>query len=407
MKHILLAGAGVALALTGGSLALGHRTATDESVFVRGLEPGEHESVVYVWTRDADEHEPDFISVVDADPGSATFGRIVDRAEASTTGNEAHHFGYTADAGRIFAGGLFSNQLFIYDVAANPKAPRLVRTLSLDPTGYRGPHTLYAVPGGMLISMLGDVDGGGPGGLVRLDNDGNFREALPGPDHEGSPVYMYDVGIKPEMNRMITSSWAFPQHITEGLTPPEQVGSAVVVWDWKESRVLQVENLDKAPLEVRWMHGPKATGGFINCAYGNSLWYWEDGDRDGTLEFHRVVQFPDGSLPADLRISYDNRYLYVSQFGGSRVEQYDIQNPRAPRLLSTLELPHPNMMKLSPDSRRLYVTNSLLSPLDPDEQFEMRLINVDPDGMRLDPKFRPDFVNLPTGPAGPHDMLLK
>ena len=329
MKHILLAGAGVALALTGGSLALGHRTATDESVFVRGLEPGEHESVVYVWTRDADEHEPDFISVVDADPGSATFGRIVDRAEASTTGNEAHHFGYTADAGRIFAGGLFSNQLFIYDVAANPKAPRLVRTLSLDPTGYRGPHTLYAVPGGMLISMLGDVDGGGPGGLVRLDNDGNFREALPGPDHEGSPVYMYDVGIKPEMNRMITSSWAFPQHITEGLTPPEQVGSAVVVWDWKESRVLQVENLDKAPLEVRWMHGPKATGGFINCAYGNSLWYWEDGGsrRDARISSRGAVprRFAPGRPAHLVRQPVPLRLAVRGKQGGA------VRHPESPR----------------------------------------------------------------------------
>ena len=407
MQRTFLAGAGFVAALAAGGFALGRHAILDDSVFVKGLGPGERESLVYVWTRDADEHDPDFIAVVDADPKSGTYGRILDRAPTSTVGNEAHHFGYTADANRIFAGGLFSNQLFVYDVLADPRAPRLVRTVDLDPTGYRGPHTLYAVPGGMLIAMLGDVDGGGPGGLVRLDNDGNFRDALPGPDHRGSPVYMYDVGIKPEMNRMITSSWAFPQHIQHGPAPAEEVGSAVVVWDWKRSEVIQVANLDKAPLEVRWLHGPDGRGGFINCAYGNSLWYWEDADRDGQLEFHRVVRFPDGSAPADVRISYDNRYLYVTHFGGNRVEQYDIRNPRQPRLVSTLEFPHPNMMKLSPDSRRLYVSNSILSPLDPDEQFTLRLVHVGPEGMRLDEKFRPDFVNLPTGPAGPHDMLLR
>src|SRR2546427_6391721 len=39
---------------------------------------------------------------------------------------------------------------------------------------------------------------------------------------------------------------------------PENVGDAVVVWDWKAGKVLQVEHLDKMPLEVRWQHGPSA-----------------------------------------------------------------------------------------------------------------------------------------------------
>ncbi|MGE3524792.1 MAG: selenium-binding protein SBP56-related protein, partial [Gemmatimonadales bacterium] len=308
---------------------------------------------------------------------------------------------------RIFAGGMFSNDLFIYDVATDPSHPSLIRRMDLDPTGYSGPHTFYAVPGGMLVTMLGAVDGGGPGGLLRLDEDGNARAVLPGPDHEGAPVFMYDVGVKPEMNRMITSSWAFPEHIKHGPTPPEQVGNAVVVWDYRAGKVLQVEEIDKAPLEVRWLHGPDARGGFINAAYGNSVWYWEDADGDGRLEFQRVIRLPDGSSPADMRISYDNQLLYVSLFGGNEVRQYDISTPRHPRLLASLALPHPNMMKLTPDSRRLYVSNSILSPLDPDQKFGVWLVHVGPEGMRVDQRFKPDFVNLPTGPAGPHDMLLR
>ena len=31
----------------------------DESVFVRGLPPGQHESLLYVWTSDADQKDAD------------------------------------------------------------------------------------------------------------------------------------------------------------------------------------------------------------------------------------------------------------------------------------------------------------------------------------------------------------
>src|SRR5438876_629504 len=190
----------------------------DESVFVRGLPPGRHESLLYVWTSDADQKDPDFLSV--------------------------------------------------------------------------------------------------------LDTDGNCLEAHPAPD------YMYDVGVKPELNLIVTSSWAHPHAVKAGNTPMDQVGDEVVAWDWKTAKVLQVEHLDKSPLEVRWLHGAAARGGFINCAFGNSVWHWQVGP-DGKLAFHRVIKLPDGSLPADMRISYDNKFLFVSLFGGGAVQQYDVADPNS------------------------------------------------------------------------------
>lgn len=384
------------------------RPVDDESVFVKGLGPDEDESLLYVWTRDGDGAESDFLAVVDADPESETFGEIIATAPTGSAGNEAHHFGYTVDTDRIFAGGLFSNQLFIYDVATDPRSPKLIRTVDLDPTGYSGPHTLYAVPGGVMIAMLGAPHGGGPGGLVTLDDDGDLITTTPQAGHPGVPEYMYDVGVKPELNRMITSSWAHPEHVKmAGGSPPDETGSQVVVWSWEDREILQVVELDLAPLEVRWMHGPEGLGGFINCAYGGTVWHWEDGDGDGELEFTRVIELPEGSAPADMRISYDNRYLYVSNFGGGSVQQYDIADPLQPKLVDEVEVPHPNMMKLSPDSERLYVTNSLLSTMDPDQDFRAWLLHVGPDGMHVDESFHPDFTSFASGPAGPHDMLLK
>src|SRR5881296_3157668 len=351
----------------------------DESVFAKGLRPGQHESLLYVWTSDADAKDHDFLTVIDADPKSPGYAKIITTVPTgATVDNEAHHFGYTVNADRIFAGGLVSNRMFIYDVQADPRHPKLIKTIPDlgQLTGYSGPHTHYAVPGGVMIAMLGSKDGGAPGALVKLDNDGNFLQALPAPD------YMYDVGIKPELNLIVTSSWAHPHAVKAGNTPMDQVGDVVVTWDYKTGKVLQTEHLDKAPLEVRWLHGPAARGGFINCAFGNSLWYWQVG-RDGKLAFTRVVKLADTAIPADMRISYDNRYLFVSLFGGGAVQQYDVEEPLHPKLVSQVAIPQAQMMKLTPDNKRLYVSNSLLSNLDGKVPYRVRLVNVGPSGMML------------------------
>jgi len=78
-----------------------------------------------------------------------------------------------------------------------------------------------------------------------------------------------------------------------------------------------------------------------------------------------------------------------------------------PKFISEVKLDQPNMMKLTPDSRRLYVSNSLLSNLDGKVPFRVRLLNVGPQGMTLDEKFDVDFDHFPSGAGRPHDMLLK
>lgn len=402
------AGTLVAIALAG--LALGATnssfTPTDESPFVKGLDPGQRETLLYVWTRDADHKQSDFLAVVDVDPASESYGKVIATAPTNSAANEAHHFGYTVDADRIFAGGMLSNKIFIYDVETDPRNPKLIKTVDLDPSGYSGPHTLHAVPGGMLVAMLGAVGGGGPGAVILLDEEGNFKEGWPVVHPDAGPGYMYDIGVKPEMNRMITSSWSHPGHVKEG-THLEHSGKEIIIWDYEKKEILQVEEVGVAPFAVRWMHGPNALGGFTCAALSSVVSYWEDADADGRLEVHRVIELPENSVPADMRVSYDNRFLYVSLWGGGKVQQYDIADPKNPKLMNEVTLPQPNMMKLSPDSRRLYVTNSILSSLDGEVEFGAWLINVGPDGMQIDDGFKPDFKSFDGGPAGPHDMLLK
>jgi methanethiol oxidase len=382
------------------------RLADDQTPFVRHFAPGDRESVLYVWTRDAGGAGSDFIAVVDADPASPSFGRIVSTAPTGSTRNEAHHFGYAEGADRIFAGGIMSNRFFLYDIGSDARQLRLTREVDLEGTGYTGPHTAYAIPGGLLVTMMGDTGGDGAGAIVELDTEGEVRNVLPAPLHESRPVNLYDITVLPRTNRMLTTGLAHAAHFAHGPPAPEQVGNQVVVWDWQKREVTQIAEIDPGPAVLRPLRQEDATGGFVNALFGSTIWYWDEA-ADGTLRFERVVELPEGSIPADMRITPDDRYLFVSLWAGGKVQQYDITDPRRPRLVGETAVPQPNMMKLSPDGERLYVTNSLLSTLDGDVQFGAWLFHIGPTGLTRDPSFNPDFQNFAGGRAGPHDMLLR
>ncbi len=381
----------------------------DESAFVHHLEG--RETLLYVLAGDDDQQDNDYFFVIDVDPASRNYGKITYTMDLGSRGNEVHHSGFTADRKKVFAGSLYTSRIFIIDVGSDPARPRLERVLDdvETTTGYCCPHTFHALPGSVLVTMLGAVDGGLPGGLAEFRDDGTFLGHFgPGPGHKGEPVYMYDVGVKPEMNRMITSSFAprrvysMPFHEVR----EEDFGDKVIVWDYKERKILQVATVDKSPLEVRWLHDPASTVGFINCSAGNSVWMWRQ-EEDGSFAFKKVIDTGAGSVPTDMRISHDDRYLYVTLFGAHEVHQYDISDPDKPVLVSVANPgPSPQMIHLSHDGKRMYVSNSVLSAWDYSHHMYVRLIHIGPDGMKVDPFLNVDFTNMPAGRARPHDMLL-
>src|SRR5438105_3120269 len=73
-------------------------------------------------------------------------------------------------------------------------------------TGFASPHSAYALPDRMLISFLSGKDGKLPTGLAEFTNDGKFIRSFPFTDK--SP-YGYDVAIRPDLNRMVTSGFTY------------------------------------------------------------------------------------------------------------------------------------------------------------------------------------------------------
>jgi selenium-binding protein 1 len=339
---------------------------------------------------------------------SPTYGRVLTTLDLGSPGNEPHHMGYTDDRTKIWAGTLLSKKLFILDVATDPARPAIVKTIEdiTALTGLHGPHTYYALPGRMLLTFLSSADGAPPGGLAEFTNDGTLIRVIKNP--AGAP-YAYDVAVKPEINRMITSSFTVLRNYAKPLAQWDMKdgGNTMLVWDFKERKVLQTLTTDPVPLEVRWSLKPGRAHGWTNSALGDSIWFFSRG-KDGRFATRKVADLGKGCLPADLRQSPDDRYLYVSCFMRSEIQAWDVATPDRPRLHDTV-VPgvSPNMMHVTGDGRRMFVTNSLLSTMDYSGNFWVRLAHIGPDGrLKMDPFFDVDFTKFPTGPARAHDMLL-
>ena len=177
-----------------------------------------------------------------------------------------------------------------------------------------------------------------------------------------------------------------------------------MIWDYRERKPLATLTTGLAPLECRWSLKEGANHGFTNCALDDSIWVWE---ADGKGGYKTRLLCKTGKLPADLRQTPDDKYLFVSCFQSDEIQQWDVSDLKSPKLHSTLRPGiQPNMMHVTGDGKRMYITNSLLSTMDRPADFWVKLAHIEADGLKLDPGFHVDLNKLPGGPARGHDMLL-
>jgi len=321
---------------------------------------------------------PDAIFTIDVEPGSATYGKILHRTDMSAVGDELHHFGYDWDNKRLVVNGLFSQRTHILNVANDPRHPTVESvSTSITDSGYVVPHTVIALPNGnALLTMIGaSASGlGAPGGIIEINaQTGAFVRSF-GPDsgrdyNRVGPKYMYDMGFKTELNRLVTTSFGLPKDVAGGIdltNPTLGLGDEICVWDAQARRVLQRVSIGAGTgaLEARWTNTYGEPVGYTNTPGTGAVWAWEDLDGDGRYAFHEVIN--GLGVPTDMVMTSDSKYLYVADWGGGHVYQINITNRLHPVITATLNVPYAQMMRLSQDDSRLYVTNSLLSSWDDD-----------------------------------------
>jgi selenium-binding protein 1 len=212
-------------------------------------------------------------------------------------------------------------------------------------------------------------------------------------------------------------------------------GNRLHIWDLRRRRHLQELVLgaeQQMVLELRPAHDPTKGYGFVGVVVSlkdlsASIWLWH-ASKDGGWAIEKVIEIPaepaePEKLPpllqgfkavppliTDINLSVDDRYLYVSCWGTGELLQYDVSDPFKPKKTGSVKLggvvsrsAHvskpdralnggPQMIEISRDGKRVYVTNGLYTPWD--EQFYpdglrgwMAKVTVNGGGMQLDRDF--------------------
>jgi len=393
--------------------------------------------------------EPDFLAVVDVNPESDTYSQITHRTPMPNRADELHHFGWQVCSSachtnlkrqNLLVPGVNTTNVYVIDVASDPRRPEIVKVIDGEQvkkkTGLSAPHTVHCMPGEIVVmSMLGNANGDAPGGFAVLDAT-NFDVLGRWDDRGNSAEFNYDFWYQPRKNAMISSEWTAPNVFKQGFNLEDvmagKYGHSIHFWDLADKRITQTIDLGNEgliPLEVRWQHNPESETGFVGAALSSAMFNWRR--QNGGWAADKVIQvepievegwpFPVPGLITDLVLSMDDKFLYFSNWLHGDLRQYDVSDPANPKLTGQVWLGGvighptdstrplnggPQMLQLSMDGRRLYVTNSLYSVWDnqfyPDLKSWMLKLDCDPNGgMTLDPDFYVDF-----GTARGHEIHL-
>jgi selenium-binding protein 1 len=391
---------------------------------------------------------PDFLAVVDA-----TEGRIVHETPMPNVGDELHHYGWNRcssachgpDRSHLIVPGFRSSRIHVVNVADDPRRPRIEKVIEpeelVEKTGYTRPHTVHCMPGdNVVVSMIGDADGNAAGGFAVLDAK-TFEVKGRWENGGERPSFNYDFWYQPRKNTLVSSEFGEPNAYEPGFDLADvqagRYGRRLHFWNLEKHELEQTIDLGEqglVPLEIRWLHDPEADQGFVGAALSSVIWRFH---RNGSWQAEPLIAtdpvelegwpFPVPSLITDLVLSMDDRFLYFSNWLHGDLRQYDVSDPENPKLTGQLWLGGllgkkndggrdlnggPQMLQLSLDGRRLYVTNSLYSTWDNQFYPELRSwllkVNCLPEGgMEVDPDFFVDFHDRPGGPARAHEVRLE
>jgi selenium-binding protein 1 len=386
------------------------------------------EDFLYVWTLGAEGvgDEQDKLVTVDVNPSSKNFGTVINSLSVGGR-NEAHHSGLTDDRRFLWAGGLDTNKIFIFDVHSDPAKPTLHKTIKnfvRKSGGVVGPHTHYALPGRMLITGLSNnKDHGGRTAMVEYTNDGKYVAThwMPTDDDLGGAVktgkiadgYGYDVRVLPRRNVMLTSSFTgwnnYMMDFGKMLSDPEAMkhfGNTVVVWDLHSRKPKKIFDVPGAPLEIRCAWGATHDYCFTTTALTSKIWLIFEDDA-GEWQAEEVADIGDPSkvpLPVDISISADDGLLWVNTFMDGTTRLFDISDPHKPVLRKEEVIGQQvNMVSQSWDGERVYFTSSLLANWDKKDAANDQFLKLYKwDGKNLDPVFSIDFNKEKLG--RPHQM---
>lgn len=276
---------------------------------------------------------PDFLAVIDATKGSPTYGNVVNTVTVPLLENEPHHMQYIWHKGhRVFAGGLFTDITFVFDVTNLPQVSLSGINLPTDtlcgsvPDAYwvLSDGTAYGtymggpdLPGPCVYSDLsirsGNGFAGSPGEIVRIAPNGRTLSEMPAALpllQSEDPVHCvnlpalslptcanpHGIQVREDLNRLVASDFAEPRNIIlDPIRPPTPhiARNTVRIFDISNRnrpRLVSVSTLPDGPrveqnpgheepiaqMETTVTNLPQHRGAFTESMCGGVIYYTPD-----------------------------------------------------------------------------------------------------------------------------------
>lgn len=381
----------------------------------RGADEVAREPYVVVWASDVDRQHPDFLAVLDADPESRTYGRVLKTYPVKSRGNAAEGLLSRAD-GRVFAAGVQTNRVFTLDL----RRPLEGGLADVDEFGPRrrfwAPHDFVSLPNGHVLVTCSDPARyrgdprellAAPGGFVELEADGDFVRELPAADPAARHLIIAPHGVAASAGRMVTTNTAKGYAATaRGERAP---GISVQVWKYPQLGLVKTvvleagprgeENLE--PLTPRFLRGQLVV--LVNTRQGGAL-YVSDSVDIAEPTFKLAHDFGVGAVPGGAAVSPDDHWYLVALGGTSRVVSLDVRDPWHPKRVSSVRLDQdplkperarrggPRGLALAADGTRVAVSNPGVDVpgIRRDGDHRVYVLRLDPatGGLRIDGAFR-------------------
>jgi hypothetical protein len=184
------------------------------SVSAQAARDGGH--YLFVWTADQAKQANDFLIVIDADPGSPTYGKLVSGVGTDIKSVRIHHTEYEMPAsGMLFANDHDANQSVIFDLRDPLKPKVAARFASMG--GYAMPHSFLRLPNGNVLASFQFADHGGhgdhamsgkTGGLVEIDDNAKVIRSASNADASlpDDGLLPYSLDILPDIDRVLVTN---------------------------------------------------------------------------------------------------------------------------------------------------------------------------------------------------------
>lgn len=242
--------------------------------------------------------------------------------------------------------------------------------------------------------------------------------------------------------------------------PASKCGHVLNFFDWTEQKLIQKLHLGdegSCPLEIRFLHNPNKCEGYVGAALFANLYHFERPAGSDEFVATKVVDIPSkhvknwfmpevNGLTGDILLSLDDKYLYLNNWLHGDIRQYDIMDRKQPKLVGQVflggvtvsdsgvivtkdeEMDHqqdptfvkgvrlqggPQMLQLSLDGKRLYISSCLYSAWDKEVYpksiekggYIVQLdVDIEKGGLSINPDFLIDFGKEPYGPTLPHEI---